>query len=158
MAMLVKLVSVLGAAALGGIIFASGTPAADFSNGSSRAWSYTPVAPATPVAPIVPAPRPWYQGGNHWRGHHSLYGGAPNPDFTFATPGWGGPWFYSPHTYYEPGRPAVVMPEPVAPLIVAGRPEPWSSQWYAYCASRFRSFEPSTGFYTTYSGDRQMCR
>lgn len=151
--LVVQLITVIA-----GIAAAGSALAADIGNGSSRAWSYTPVVPATPIAPVVPLPRPWHEGGNHWRGHHSLDWRDRHPDFTFTTPGWGGPWFYSPRTYYEPDRPAVVMPAPAAPPIVAGAPEAWSAQWYEYCSSRFRSFEPSTGFYTTYSGDRRMCR
>jgi hypothetical protein len=58
-----------------------------------------------------------------------------------------------------PRRPRVVMPTPLAPLIEYGKsPSPYSAQWYAYCAERFRSFEPSTGTYTTYSGRRRLCR
>jgi hypothetical protein len=58
-----------------------------------------------------------------------------------------------------PRRPRVIMPTPVAPLIEYGKtPNPYSAQWYVYCAERFRSFEPSTGFYTTYSGRRRLCR
>jgi hypothetical protein len=55
-------------------------------------------------------------------------------------------------------RPEVVMPTPVPPLIRSGVPHPYSAQWYAYCAQKYRSFEPGTGLYTTFSGDRRMCR
>jgi BA14K-like protein len=54
--------------------------------------------------------------------------------------------------------PQVIMPEPVAPLIEYGRPTPYSQQWYVYCADRYRSFEPETGLYTTYSGANRTCR
>ena len=39
-----------------------------------------------------------------------------------------------------------------------GRPEPWSDEWYDYCASKYRSFNPDTGRYLAYSGKYKMCR
>jgi hypothetical protein len=36
-------------------------------------------------------------------------------------------------------------------------PAPWSPDWYAYCASKFRSFNPSTGMYLTYQGTYRYC-
>lgn len=38
------------------------------------------------------------------------------------------------------------------------RPEPWSDEWYDYCASKYRSFNPQTGRYRTYSGQYKLCR
>lgn len=39
-----------------------------------------------------------------------------------------------------------------------GRPEPWTGEWYAYCSAKYRSFNPNTGMYLTYSGRYRMCR
>lgn len=36
--------------------------------------------------------------------------------------------------------------------------EPWTPEWYDYCASRFRSFNARTGYYTTYSGRKKFCQ
>ncbi|WP_417771063.1 BA14K family protein [Stappia sp.] len=48
---------------------------------------------------------------------------------------------------------------PNAPRVSAGyAPEPWSREWYAYCADKFRSFEPRTGTYTTYGGEKRFCQ
>ena len=55
-------------------------------------------------------------------------------------------------------RPRVVMPKRLAPLVPYGSPPPYSEEWYVYCADRYRSFEPATGLYTTFSGDRRLCR
>ena len=52
-------------------------------------------------------------------------------------------------TYVVPARPA---PQPVY------RPEPWSAEWYNYCANRYRSFDARTGYYTTYSGYKRFCQ
>ncbi|WP_246479410.1 BA14K family protein [Kaustia mangrovi] len=47
---------------------------------------------------------------------------------------------------------------PARPSYRYGSPEPWTRDWYAYCSSKYRSFEPDTGYYTTYSGYKRFCR
>ncbi len=37
-------------------------------------------------------------------------------------------------------------------------PEPWTDEWYDYCRRKFRSFNPNTGRYKTYSGQYKLCR
>ncbi|MEM7427955.1 MAG: BA14K family protein [Pseudomonadota bacterium] len=37
-------------------------------------------------------------------------------------------------------------------------PEPWTDEWYDYCRRKFRSFNPETGRYKTYSGKYKLCR
>ncbi len=37
-------------------------------------------------------------------------------------------------------------------------PAPWTPAWYDYCAARYRSFNPETGYYRTYSGRYRFCR
>jgi len=36
--------------------------------------------------------------------------------------------------------------------------QPGSSEWVAACARKYRSFEPYSGLYTTYSGYKRRCR
>jgi hypothetical protein len=51
--------------------------------------------------------------------------------------------------YYEPDPPAAVQDDDDTVELqddAAGR-----------CAAQFRSFEPDTGYYTTYDGDRVLC-
>jgi hypothetical protein len=36
--------------------------------------------------------------------------------------------------------------------------EPWSEGWYAYCQRKYRSFDPETGTYLSYSGERRLCK
>ena len=55
---------------------------------------------------------------------------------------------------YQPYRPRVVSPVPVRPEL----PPAWTAQRYAYCAQRYRSFDPDTGTYMTYGGERRLCR
>lgn len=39
-----------------------------------------------------------------------------------------------------------------------GAPEPWTPEWYDYCSDKYRSFDPETGTYTTYSGKKRFCQ
>lgn len=45
-----------------------------------------------------------------------------------------------------------------APTRARGGYEPWSPAWVADCRARYKSFNPSTGYYTTYSGKQKFCR
>lgn len=44
------------------------------------------------------------------------------------------------------------------PQVVYAAPPAYGSNWYAYCASRYRSFDPRTGTYVGYDGYRRPCR
>src|SRR5688572_13349231 len=55
-------------------------------------------------------------------------------------------------------RPEIVRPTAVNPVIETGVPRAFTAQWYKYCAQRYRSFEPGTGLYTSFSGQRRQCR
>lgn len=37
-------------------------------------------------------------------------------------------------------------------------PEPWTEEWYDYCAAKYRSFNPETGEFLSYSGVYKQCR
>lgn len=39
----------------------------------------------------------------------------------------------------------------------SGAPKPWTRSWYEYCADRYRSFNPRTGYYVPYVGARRFC-
>jgi hypothetical protein len=45
-----------------------------------------------------------------------------------------------------------------APAQAYGSPEPWTDEWYAYCHSKYRSFNPQTGMFLAYSGEYRPCR
>lgn len=36
--------------------------------------------------------------------------------------------------------------------------QPWSPAWYQYCSSKYRSFNPATGTFTTYRGEQRFCQ
>lgn len=40
----------------------------------------------------------------------------------------------------------------------SGGLEPWSPAWYDYCRGKYRSFNPNTGYYTTYGGQKRFCQ
>ena len=53
-------------------------------------------------------------------------------------------------------HPRYVAPPPAyypAPApVVTYRPAPWTPAWYNYCHSKYRSFNPNTGYFLAYSG------
>lgn len=65
-----------------------------------------------------------------------------------------------PRGYYYQPRPVrrYYRPAPRRYYAPAYGPAPWSAAWYNYCASKYRSFNPNTGYYTTYSGYQKFCR
>jgi hypothetical protein len=46
---------------------------------------------------------------------------------------------------------------PPAPVYM-GSPEPWTEAWYDYCHAKYRSFNPRTGEFLSYSGEYKFCR
>lgn len=41
---------------------------------------------------------------------------------------------------------------------VGGGYQPWTPAWYQYCSSKYKSFKPETGYYTTYGGEQRFCQ
>src|SRR5262245_13703774 len=50
-----------------------------------------------------------------------------------------------------------VEPSPPADLLEDEDADQFSANGMQRCAAQFRSFEPDTGYYTTFSGERVMC-
>ncbi|SFO79923.1 BA14K-like protein [Cohaesibacter marisflavi] len=80
------------------------------------------------------------------------------PPRRYYRPGPPPPRYYrpAPPRYYRPAPRRYYRPPP--PPRYYGRPAPWTSAWYAYCHSKYRSFDSRTGYYTTYSGYKRFCR
>jgi len=76
----------------------------------------------------------------------------------------GSPYYYNPRTGYYYDEPVVYAAPPPPPVVYApapvyaGRPAPWTPDWYAYCASKYRSFDPGSGTFQPYRGPRRLCR
>ena len=75
------------------------------------------------------------------------------------------PYIYRPYMrrYYS-ARPRVYVNPPLrlaqpqrVPYTKTGL-APFSPDWVAYCARKFRSFNPNTGTYLAYSGKYRFCR
>jgi len=43
------------------------------------------------------------------------------------------------------------------PPVYYGPPAPWTPAWYSYCASKYRSFNPNTGYFLGYDGRYHFC-
>ncbi|WP_319533535.1 BA14K family protein [uncultured Cohaesibacter sp.] len=65
-------------------------------------------------------------------------------------------WRGYPHRHYRPYYPRRHYRPYRAPHY--GTPRPWTRAWYRYCHSKYRSFNPRTGYFTTYSGHKRFCR
>lgn len=48
-------------------------------------------------------------------------------------------------------------PAPREDYAAAGSIEPWTNEWYRYCAQRYRSFKPATGTFRGYDGQDHFC-
>jgi uncharacterized protein YcfJ len=44
------------------------------------------------------------------------------------------------------------------PVYAGEAPRPGTKAWYRYCSAKYRSFNPSTGMYTAYSGKQYPCQ
>ena len=54
----------------------------------------------------------------------------------------------------------VVPPPPPAPVYTraAYGPPAWTPDWYSYCYSRYRTFNPNSGTFVGYDGYEHFCR
>jgi hypothetical protein len=60
---------------------------------------------------------------------------------------------------YEPQEvEAVAEPVPAARVKKSGKPKPGTREWAEYCAAHYRSYDPDTGRYKSYSGEMRPCR
>ena len=48
-------------------------------------------------------------------------------------------------------------PEPTAPAQASSEPAKGSEEWNAYCAGKYKSFDPATGNYRSFSGKIRPC-
>jgi hypothetical protein len=119
------------------------------------------LALAVPAASlsVAEAGERWRHGGVHH--HHYHYRGSGSSAFTAGVVGLAAgavigsaiaqPRYYAP----PPPPPRVVYYEP-APVYYL--PAPWTPDWYAYCASKYPSFDTRSGTYVSWGGVRRFCR
>ena len=113
-----------------------------------------------------------------------IYFNGVGVGFGFGNRGYRGGVFYAPYGLYGPpyrpyGAPYYYHPYDmraypyrsrvyVNPPRYRGQPQrvpytktglaPFTPQWAAYCARKFKSFNPNTGTYLAYSGKYRFCR
>ena len=58
---------------------------------------------------------------------------------------------------YQPNRRYPAAYDSYAQGGYAATLEPWTADWYDYCAGRYRSFKPRTGTFTGYDGQQHFC-
>jgi hypothetical protein len=139
----------------------------------ASAASATPVADALAIKNAAPAAvesvqwRRGWGGGWGWRGRGWGWGGAAagfvagavvgsaiaaGPYYYGYGPYYPGPYYAAPPVAYGPPAPGYGYGPPSAAYgaPVAGDPA-------AYCAQRFKSYDPATGTYLGYDGVRHPC-
>jgi hypothetical protein len=67
----------------------------------------------------------------------AIVGSALTPQTVYVAPPPPPPGYYAPAAYGPP---------------------PWTPNWYAYCSSRYRSFNPNTGYFVGYDGVPRFCQ
>ena len=130
--------------------------------------------------------RRWRQGrvgvrnGRNYRGGRGYRGGrryARGRNY-YRGRYYGGRGYYYGGNYYNPGaaaaagiiglatgaiiagalsQPQYVAPAPAYRAYRRGAYAPWTTEWYSYCSSRYRSFNPDTGYFLAYSGQYRFC-
>ena len=80
------------------------------------------------------------RGGRH---HYRRSRGGSNFSLSFS---FGSPGYYHAPRYYH------------APKVYYHAPVAWTPAWYTYCKTKYRSFDPHTGRFITYSGEWRLCR
>ncbi|MEQ1949976.1 BA14K family protein [Mesorhizobium sp. CN2-181] len=88
-------------------------------------------------------------------------GVATAPRYYEPEPVYVEPAYREPVRVYREPRPApyrgYYADEPEV-VYATGGLEPWSPDWYDYCAGRYRSFNPRTGTFTGYDGLQHFCQ
>ncbi|WP_414832009.1 BA14K family protein [Afifella sp. YEN Y35] len=88
------------------------------------------------------------------------YGPPPYGPPRYGPPRYGPPRYGPPPRWRRPPPPGWGPRRPYygPPPVRYGAPRPWTREWYAYCSSKYRSFDPRTGTYRPYNGPRRLCR
>ncbi len=104
-----------------------------------------------------------YRGGAYYGGRGYYGGGYYRPHRPYYRPYYKRPYRYRSRVRINP-------PLYIAPPVVVhpGAPQrvpytktglaPFTPEYYAYCARKFKSFNPNTGTYLAYSGKYRFCR
>lgn len=109
-----------------------------------------------PVASAQAGP-PWGRGQHRHRGNYRGY----HPHWKPASP-WGSFWGGVLGGWVGSQIGQATRPDRDDEDVEADMPEadlkPWSKGWYAYCTGKYKSFDPETGRYLGYDGQRHFCK
>ncbi|MEJ8571066.1 BA14K family protein [Microbaculum marinum] len=79
---------------------------------------------------------------------------APAPAPVYVAPG-----YVAPTQPYDPSLPVQSGPGYSGTYVATGyAPARGTAEWNAYCASKYRSFDPATGTFLGYDGKRHYCQ
>lgn len=113
------------------------------------AFAGRPVAQLGGGRPVAQLGSGW-QGNRHWRGRHWR-----GPGYGFAAGlalgGLGSSYYYGSPSYYDDSYAYVDDGQYVAAVPAAG------DDAAAYCAQRYKSYDPASGTYLNYDGNRYPC-
>ena len=104
---------------------------------------------ALAIAAFAPTHSAKAWGTSYYGGYYGYYDDfdLPPPPYYSVYPGSYYVYEYEAPVYYAP-----------PPAVYYGRPAPWTDEWYDYCASKYRSFDPVSGTFQPYHGRRRLCR
>lgn len=135
------------------------------------------LAVAATALSVVPA-----QANDHWRRHRSndnalaagiaglavgaIVGGLVSQPYNNGRVYYDEPRYRPVPSYPAyPAYPVYQTPQPIyqaprydyRPTYRYAGMEPWTPSWYRACSARYRSFNPSSGTFTGYDGQRHFC-
>lgn len=92
----------------------------------------------------------WDKGRSHHGGHYRHY----RPHYRYPDPVtsfWGGVLGGAVGTWWSQAN----RPQTDPDLIEM---RPWTDPWFRFCTNKYRSFDPETGTYLAYDGNRYFCK
>jgi hypothetical protein len=114
------------------------------------------IAAAASVAVALTLISPAHAGGGH--GDAVVAGAAGFGIGTLFGSAAARPRYYPGTVYVEPAPVYVAPPVVYEAAPVRYAPAPWSPDWYAYCARRYRTFDAQSGTFISADGREYFCR
>ena len=114
------------------------------------------IAVAGSVALALALAAPAHAGGGH--GDAVVAGAAGFAIGTLFGTSAARPRYYPGTVYLEPAPVYVAPPVVYEAAPVRYAPAPWSPDWYAYCARRYRTFDAQSGTFIGADGGEYFCR
>ena len=126
---------------------------------SFKAMAAAALIGLTALSLSVPAEAGRGYGHGYGRGGYGHHGGGNGNAWGAGLVGFGIGALVG--TALAPREVYVVPPPPPPPVYyapVAYGPPAWTQEWYSYCAYRYRTFNPNTGYFIGYDGLAHFCQ